>query len=140
MYDRSGNLSGVERIVSALGGVALAWVGSRNGSPGVRIATVLAGAGLLTRAAAGHCGVKAVLQGRTSVREALRDEWNLLRRQARSIEDGVVGSPRHERRSRAVDESVEESFPASDAPASHLPDEPPVNAQAKWDAVRRAGR
>jgi hypothetical protein len=34
--------------------------------------------------------------------------------------------------SQAVDESVKESFPASDAPASHLPDEPPSNAEDKW--------
>ena len=43
--------------------------------------------------------------------------------------------------SRAVDESVKESFPASDSPASGLPDEPPVNAEEKWaaaDAVQQA--
>jgi hypothetical protein len=31
-----------------------------------------------------------------------------------------------------VDESVRESFPASDAPASGLPDKPPANAERKW--------
>ena len=35
-----------------------------------------------------------------------------------------------------VDESSDESFPASDPPASHLKDEPPANSQAKWDAAR----
>jgi len=40
--------------------------------------------------------------------------------------------------SRAVDESVKESFPASDAPSSNLPDQPPVNAEEKWaDAARK---
>ena len=47
-----------------------------------------------------------------------------------------------------VDESSRESFPASDAPASHLPDVPPSNADAKWAAAdaakpaakRRSGR
>jgi hypothetical protein len=38
----------------------------------------------------------------------------------------------------AVDESVNDSFPASDPPASRLADEPPANAEAKWDAVRAA--
>ena len=37
--------------------------------------------------------------------------------------------------SKAVDESIKQSFPASDAPGSHLPDEPPVNAEAKWAAA-----
>ena len=39
--------------------------------------------------------------------------------------------------SRAVDESAKESFPASDAPGSNLPDEPPVNAEEKWAAAGR---
>lgn len=37
--------------------------------------------------------------------------------------------------SKVVDESVQESFPASDPPASGLPDEPPVNAEEKWAAA-----
>ncbi|MEO7773666.1 MAG: DUF2934 domain-containing protein [Steroidobacteraceae bacterium] len=37
-----------------------------------------------------------------------------------------------------ADETAKESFPASDPPASHLPDVPPVNADAKWAAARRA--
>jgi hypothetical protein len=49
-----------------------------------------------------------------------------------------TGSRDHAAQSRAVDESIDESFPASDAPASHLPDEPPVNADAKWAAARAA--
>jgi hypothetical protein len=40
--------------------------------------------------------------------------------------------------SRGVDESVKESFPASDAPASKLPDQPPVNAEEKWAAAEAA--
>jgi hypothetical protein len=66
----------------------------------------LTGIGLLVRAAASHCAVKAELR----------------------------------EKSRAVDESVEESFPASDPPASRLPDEPPANAEAKWRAAAAAGR
>lgn len=38
----------------------------------------------------------------------------------------------------AVDESVNDSFPASDPPASRLADVPPANAEAKWDAARAA--
>lgn len=37
-----------------------------------------------------------------------------------------------------VDRAVEESFPASDPPAVHLKDEPPVNAGEKWKAAEKA--
>jgi Protein of unknown function (DUF2934) len=37
-----------------------------------------------------------------------------------------------------VDESVRESFPASDAPASGGPDRPPANAEKKWAAADAA--
>ena len=39
---------------------------------------------------------------------------------------------------RAVDDSIKHSFPASDPPASRIPDKPPVNAEAKWDAAAKA--
>jgi hypothetical protein len=37
--------------------------------------------------------------------------------------------------SEAIDRSLRETFPASDPPANHLPDEPPANADAKWKAA-----
>ena len=37
--------------------------------------------------------------------------------------------------SKTVDESIKQSFPASDPPGSRLPDEPPTNAEAKWAAA-----
>ncbi len=40
--------------------------------------------------------------------------------------------------SNALDNSLKESFPASDPPASGLPDEPPANADAKWQAAGTA--
>jgi DUF2934 family protein len=42
------------------------------------------------------------------------------------------------RSSEAVDESLKSTFPASDPPASHLPDVPPANAAAKWKAAEAA--
>lgn len=41
-------------------------------------------------------------------------------------------------KSQAVDRESMDSFPASDSPGSHLPDEPPVNAEAKFAAARAA--
>jgi hypothetical protein len=37
-----------------------------------------------------------------------------------------------------VEEAGKESFPASDPPASGLPDKPPTNADEKWKAARKA--
>jgi hypothetical protein len=39
-----------------------------------------------------------------------------------------------------VDEAVKESFPASDAPATGLPDKPPANAGEKWAAAEAKPR
>ncbi len=38
----------------------------------------------------------------------------------------------------ALDNSLKETFPASDPPASHRPDEPPSNTDAKWKAAGTA--
>jgi Protein of unknown function (DUF2934) len=37
-----------------------------------------------------------------------------------------------------IDESVNDTFPASDPPSSHLPDVPPANAQAKWETAQKS--
>jgi hypothetical protein len=36
----------------------------------------------------------------------------------------------------SVDQALEDSFPASDPPASHLPDEPPINSKLRTERVR----
>ncbi len=40
--------------------------------------------------------------------------------------------------SRAVDDALQDTFPASDPPASRLADEPPANAEEKWRAAGAA--
>jgi hypothetical protein len=38
----------------------------------------------------------------------------------------------------AIDRSLQETFPASDPPASRQPDVPPANADAKWKAADKS--
>jgi hypothetical protein len=49
--------------------------------------------------------------------------------EARIIEETLVVE------SRRVDDSLRDTFPASDPPASQMPDEPPANADEKWKAA-----
>ena len=51
---------------------------------------------------------------------------------------GITEAMSPSRLSAKVDESVDETFPASDPPASHGPDRPPVNADDKWKTAAKA--
>jgi hypothetical protein len=138
MTEQTGNLSSAERTVSALSGIALSLIMLRGKNPLVRALAGLAAAGLGARAYAGHCGIKAAVMKQGSLREGLSDQWGRMSHRETPGRSGVPGSPAHDAKSSSVDESVEESFPASDPPASRVPDEPPVNAEAKWEAARAA--
>jgi hypothetical protein len=140
MTKQTGNLSTGERVLSGAIGSALTLLALQTRRPLFRIAAGFAGSALLTRAAAGHCAAKSALQGHSTLAEGIRDQWSHLTRRSNRLNVGLPGSPMHARKSEAVDQSVEESFPASDPPASHLPDVPPVNAEAKWAAARAAGK
>jgi Protein of unknown function (DUF2934) len=62
------------------------------------------------------------------------DDWLQAERELLDEQSpAVTPSP-----TKAVDESVQQSFPASDPPASRIPDEPPVNAGEKWAAAVEA--
>lgn len=149
MNTRGGNLSFGERAVSGGAAAVLSWLAMRRGSPLLRLVAGTAAAGLALRAAAGHCSVKAALRGDASLPQAVREqsralkgEWKHLASKGRQrFGRASALHPRgHAEHSARVDESVMESFPASDAPASRLPDEPPSNANAKWAAARAAGQ
>ena len=127
------NLSTAERGISGtLGTVALSAVALRRAHPVIRVGMALLGLGLLARAVAGHCAVKAALSGKRSWGDALTDQWQ-------ATKGGRRGHDRAPGES-AVDDSIEGTFPASDPPASRLPDEPPSNAEDKWAASRAAGK
>jgi hypothetical protein len=51
----------------------------------------------------------------------------------RRLSEGSVATPRA--LDAKVEQSVVETFPASDPPSSHIPDNPPSNADAKWEAA-----
>jgi len=57
-------------------------------------------------------------------------DWREAERQ---LSGGSAATPRA--LDTKVDESVVETFPASDPPSSHMPDGPPSNAEAKWKAA-----
>jgi hypothetical protein len=134
-----GNLSAGERTGSAIAGVLLTLFSLRRGAPGIRALTAAAGVVLLARSFAGHCGIKAVATGHSSLRQGLADQLRLMSGKVGGASQGLPGSPAHAAASAAVDESVDESCPASDPPSSRLPDEPPSNCEAKWAAARKAG-
>jgi hypothetical protein len=140
MSKQIGNLSRGERAGSAITGVLLTLYSLRRGAKGLRGAAAVAGVALLARSFAGHCGIKAAVTGHSTLQQGLADQLRLMSGKRRHVAQGLPGSPAHAATSGAIDESVDESFPASDPPASHLPDEPPSNAEAKWDAARKAGR
>jgi Protein of unknown function (DUF2892) len=135
----NGNLTSVERIASGFLGLLLGAAALRGGRPWLRAVGAVAGVSLLARAASGHCAVKAAALGHSSLADGVKDEWRGLRRAADIDTHGRPGSPLRAAHSQSVDEGVRDSFPASDPPASHLPDEVPANAEAKWAAARAAG-
>jgi hypothetical protein len=140
MTAHHGNLSSSERTTSTLLGAGFSLIALSRLPLGIRLLSGILAGGLFARAAAGHCAVKSALSGDTTLAQGLRDQWESASSRPRIREHGLPGSPLHRQNSQAVDQSVEESFPASDPPASRLPDEPPANAEAKWAAARAAGK
>jgi ferritin-like metal-binding protein YciE len=74
-----GNLSSAERLVSMLAGVGLTLLAVRGGGLLRRATLGVAGLSLASRGAAGHCGVKAAINGQTTLGEGLREQWQHLR-------------------------------------------------------------
>lgn len=135
MAQQMGNLSSTERTVSTVLGAALALLAARRGSLLFRALAGTASAALLSRAYAGHCAMKAAITGQTTLAGGLADQWHRMS----GSRAAAANASSKAAQSNALDESIDQSFPASDPPASHLPDEPPVNAEAKWEAARAAG-
>ncbi len=136
MGQQTGNLSATERVASALWGLSFSLAAMRRGSPLWRLVSGVAGAALLARSYAGYCGMKAAMTGEASLRNGLSKQWDRMRGAGPGEQGQTLGASSEQ----AIDASVSDTFPASDPPASRLPDEPPSNAGAKWDAVRTTGQ
>jgi hypothetical protein len=135
MSHQDGNLSSTERAVSAMIGLSLAAIAGQRGNVLFRTLSAVVGGALLARSYAGYCGVKAAVVGNGSLKEGMSDQWDRMRLGSSprgTMSDSAPGASS----SAGIDAAGNDSFPASDPPASHLPDEPPVNAQAKWDAAK----
>jgi hypothetical protein len=69
-------------------------------------------------------------QARGCPEGSAEQDWLNAEKQLRSAQRAAEPTA-----SDAIDRSLQETFPASDPPASHQPDEPPSNADAKWKAA-----
>jgi hypothetical protein len=70
-------------------------------------------------------------------RKAQRNNAARQRQRKRRAKDRQLAANRRAD-NQTVEEAGKESFPASDPPASGLPDKPPGNADEKWKAARKA--
>jgi Protein of unknown function (DUF2892) len=98
----------VPRILSVVAGAALGTWGLRRGGP-AGVITALVGLGLLARGVIGHGLLVTPLASNRS------KHWAAAGREALPAE--AHGEAPYNAREAAVDEAVEESFPASDPPA-----------------------
>ena len=71
----SGNLGSNERLISAGAGALLSVLALRGG-PLVRLLAGAGAIGLVARAVAGHCGMKAALKGESSLKDGMTEQWH----------------------------------------------------------------
>lgn len=78
-FARTGNLTNTERLLSVLAGLGLTVAALRGGGPMRRIGMSTAGLSLLSRGAAGYCGMKAAVSGERTLREGITEQLHRLR-------------------------------------------------------------
>ncbi len=75
------------------------------------------------------------MRSRHSIAERAYQLWiDRGRPQGSEIEDWLEAERQLAAMGDVIDESLDETFPASDPPSSHIPDRPPSNADDKWSA------
>jgi hypothetical protein len=70
-------------------------------------------------------------QARGCPQGTAEQDWLDAERQLRAAQPGS-------RTSEAVDDALKSTFPASDPPATQIPDDPPSNAEEKWQAAGKS--
>jgi hypothetical protein len=76
-----------------------------------------------------------IWQARGRPEGSAEQDWLDAEKQLQSVQRAPDARAAEPTASEAIDRSLQETFPASDPPASHRPDEPPANADAKWKAA-----
>jgi hypothetical protein len=89
-----GNLSGGERIGSALLGAGLTLLAARRGGPLFRVFSGVVGSSLIGRAFAGHCAMKAAWTGQSSLGQGIADQWQHTSEIGRRVAQRVAETTR----------------------------------------------
>jgi hypothetical protein len=76
-----------------------------------------------------------IWQARGCPEGTAEQDWLDAERQLKSAQRAAESRAGESTASGAIDRSLKDTFPASDPPASHQPDVPPANAEAKWKAA-----
>lgn len=76
------NVSAAERWLSAFGGLALLLSATRGRGVAGRLARGGAGLSLMARGATGYCAIKGAMQGESTMRQGLQEQWRRLTEQA----------------------------------------------------------
>jgi ferritin-like metal-binding protein YciE len=90
---RAGNLSPLERWLSAAAGIGLLLSATR-GSAAARLAKGGAAVGLLARSSTGYCAVKSAVQGDSTLSDGLRQQWQRLTESISSVQTAASPSAR----------------------------------------------
>lgn len=79
---RPDNVGATERWLSAFAGLTLLLSATRGRGVVAALTRGAAGLSLMARGATGYCPMKGAMQGRSTIREGLREQWNRLAVQA----------------------------------------------------------
>jgi ferritin-like metal-binding protein YciE len=95
---RADNVGAAERWFSAFVGLALLLSATRGRGVVAALTRSAAGLSLMARGATGYCPVKGAIDGRSTIREGLQEQWNRL-----TVQAGDAAQRIRDRTSRSID-------------------------------------